>query len=233
MNRTKIPWATHVWNPLTGCSAISSGCDHCYAKAIARRFHRPWGKPVYKFSTCAPVLASRPKKPARVFVCSVSDLFHDQAPVDAQSLVWDVAHTRPDLTFIVLTKRSGNMERKLAGADGFGHGVLPNMWLGVSVEANEARFRVDDLVHTPAAVRVVSVEPMLGPVDLKPWLRHLDWVICGPETGPGCRRFEPQWLLDVKRDCKVAGVPFFDKRDEWKERQYPKGGGRGEECGCG
>lgn len=220
MQTTDIPWATHVWNHLKGCSRASEGCDNCYAKGLAHRFHRPWGHPVYHPETTEAVLKYR-KPGARVFVCSVSDLFHEEAVEVAQSLVWDVAYSCPHITFIVLTKRAANMRAKLSASNGFGHGVLPNIWLGVSVETQHYVSRIADLLASPAAVRFVSVEPMLEPVDLGQYLPNLDGVFCGPETGTGHRPFEMWWHQHLEAACVSRGVPFFSKLGGNVRREYP------------
>jgi len=223
MNRTKIPWATHVWNPVTGCSPASEGCDHCYAKAISRRFGWKWGHPQFHPERLSDPL--KMKKPARIFVCSMSDLFHAETIVAAQSGVWDVARVSPQHTFIILTKRPENMRRILRDSNFFGAGVLPNVWLGVSVE-NQARAdeRIPIFLSMPAAVRWVSFEPLLSPI--KSWPGSIgfglpQWIVAGPETGPHARPCDPAWIQSLADQCQASGVPFFDKRANPIRRELP------------
>lgn len=234
---SKIEWTDATWNPVTGCAPISEGCANCYARRMARRLTGRCGYPAGDgFSVAvhhgarftAPL---RWRKPRRVFVCSMGDLFHDDVSSYEIAAVWDVMERCPQHKFQVLTKRPERMRRELSLEGGaFIPHVTPNVWLGVTAE-NQARAdeRISILLQTPAAVRFVSVEPMLGPVDLRPWLvplsmtadrrRHeqqiggrLDWVICGGETGPGARPMNPSWAMDLSAQCAAAGVPFFFKK---------------------
>jgi protein gp37 len=239
MNNIKktIGWADYSWNPITGCSPASEGCDHCYAEAINKRFGLPWGTPVFKPERIEEPL--KLKRASRIFVCSMSDLFHEDAPIDAQSAVWDVAKCCPQHTFIILTKRAMRMKEILIETGCFGLGELPNIWLGVSAE-NQARAneRIPELLRISAAKRVVSVEPMLGCVDLsrqdrpfyagkpcwpcnEPLISMIDWVIAGPETGAGKRPCKDVWINDLADQCKQANVPFYDKRNQHTRREWP------------
>lgn len=245
-DQTKIQWADATWNPVTGCTPVSEGCAHCYAERMARRFNLSDlrdGESVSVENYFAPRFHPNRldiplhwRKPRRVFVCSMGDLFHEAITHTQQLQVLNLAHECPQHSFMVLTKRPERMRDTICSIADDGP-LLPNLWLGVTVE-NQARAdeRIPILLDTPAAVRFVSVEPMLGPVDLwevRHWCEHcqtthsslscfqqaparskpwLDWLILGGETGPGARPMQPQWALDVWRQCKAAGVPFF-----WKQ----------------
>ena len=221
MNKTTISWCYgpngeqgYTWNPFTGCSPASEGCDNCYAAAIAHRFKKPWGSVTFH-----PERLKQPYKqrtPARVFVCSVSDIYHEDIDPVERSAVLGVIGENPQLTFILLTKRPGNIPR---GAPWF-----KNIWLGVTAE-NQERYndRWLELVtrtNTPdrPLVRFVSVEPMLGPVVLYPCCNQRpDWVIAGPETGPRNRYCDNAWLYQLQSECDC----FHDKRQCWSRRESP------------
>ena len=233
---TKIEWCEETWNPVTGCTAVSAGCEHCYAKRMANRLRGRYGYPQdepFKV-TLHPGRLDKPlhwKKPRHIFVCSMGDLFHRDVPFEFIDRVWTIMLRSPDHTFLVLTKRP---ERMMEFWEELGcyydDGVLPNLWLGVSVENQKtADERIPILLQIPAAVRFVSVEPMLGPVDLidhlpdwdmpgdsPEYTTGLDWVICGGESGPGARPMHPDWARQLRDDCVAAGVPFFFKQwGEW------------------
>lgn len=238
MQRTKIPWATHVWNPITGCSLASEGCEHCYAKSISNRFGWTWGKPVMHWGRLKePELL---KNPSRIFVCSMGDLFHEHVKWDELCAVMAVIEKCKQHTFILLTKRPAAMKDRLEGTP-----VLPNVWFGVTCENQQrADERIPILLQIPAAVRWVSVEPMLGPVRLKLLSRwcfhtesahecnikadHLHWIVVGPETGPGARPCKPEWFQSLADQCHEAGVPYFDKRENFIRRDYPRRGMKAE-----
>ena len=216
-----MPWADFTWNPIAGCSPISEGCQNCYAATFAKRFHRPWGKPFFRPSRLKQPDLTR--RDGRVFVCSTSDLFHEDVPREWHEEIFAEMDRDGEHTFMLLTKRPERM------ALAFGGRRPPhNVWLGVTAE-NQARAdeRIPILLSIPAAIHFVSVEPMLGPVDLACWL-HRDlnrvaWIICGPENGPRKRPCDPQWMADLEHQC--AHVPFFDKRDpthpQFTRRQWP------------
>jgi protein gp37 len=249
---TKIEWTDETWNPVTGCTKVSPGCDHCYAERIVERFK---GKGAFENVTLNEERLDAPlrwRKPRRVFVNSMSDLFHDSVPDEYIAKVFAVMALSPRHTFQVLTKRHARM-RSLLGAHGFWAQVglaaldlreiwlpaagvsldahaLPNVWLGVSVEDQKwADIRVPALLDTPAAVRFLSCEPLLGPVDiLHPYLvpgpdcacerggsvcdPTIDWVIAGGESGPGARPMHPDWARSLRDQCLAAGVPYFFKQ---------------------
>lgn len=210
-NSSKIEWTQSTWNPVTGCTKISPGCDHCYAERMARRL-QAMGQRNYARGFQATThedalnLPLRWKKPQSIFVNSMSDLFHEQTPLEFIRRVFAVMEEASWHRFQVLTKRSIRMA-KLAS-------LLPwpsNVWMGVTVENTDLAFRIDDLRTVPAAVRFLSLEPLLSAMpglDLK----GIDWVIVGGESGPGARPMEPAWALDVLRQCRRSGVPFFFKQ---------------------
>ena len=219
---TKIQWCDETWNPVTGCTPISEGCKNCYAKRMFERKLWDYDFTPGTFHKDRMEIPLNWKKPRKIFVCSMGDLFHDAVKSRRH---WSIFHMieRAGIvnghTFIILTKRPQNMY------DFFN--FLPkhsnSYWLGVTAENQyQADERIPILLKIPAAVRFVSVEPMLEPVDLSPWLDELDWVIAGPETGPGKRPCNSEWIEEIHKTCKDAGVPFFDKRDDYLAREWPK-----------
>jgi protein gp37 len=229
--RTGIEWTEVTWNPTTGCDRISAGCDHCYALALARRL-KAMGQPKYQADgdprTSGPGFGVRVHAsalhvpytwPGRrvVFVNSMSDLFHARVPLDFARQVFAVIADTPQHTYQVLTKRSARL-RKVASRLEW----PPNLWMGVSVEDSHSLYRVDDLREVPAAVRFLSCEPLLGPLDGLD-LTGIGWVIAGGESGPDYRPADPAWVAGIRDRCSAAGVPFFFK--QWGGRT-PKHGGR-------
>lgn len=231
---TKIEWTDRTWNPVTGCTKVSPGCDNCYAEGIARRFAGGKGFPNGFDVTLRPDRLEDPlkwRKPARVFVNSMSDLFHDEVSDAFIAQVWSVMAATPQHTYQVLTKRHARMRSlmrnprfRVAARLVAGTWPLPNVWLGVSVEDQKwADIRIPALLDTPAAVRFLSCEPLLGHVDLKPWmvfaettlsmeLPGLHWVIVGGESGPGARRMQLDWARYLVGQCQRTGVPVFVKQ---------------------
>lgn len=278
-DKTKIEWCDSTWSPVTGCSHVSEGCRNCYAERIDRRQmmrgrkdgFREWTAPNAEYNVrLHPERLEWPlrwKKPRRVFVCSMADLFHEQVPDEYIAAVFGVMAACPQHTFQILTKREERMSDWILAEDehdfiqsffnlcptseeyGCGSAFeadvwpLPNVWLGISAE-DQKTFdkRVPLLLQTPAAVRFVSLEPMLGPVDLQnvktphytrkldaltgyydnsPYDEgieaHLDHVIVGGESGPGARPIHPDWVRSIRDQCVGAGVPFFFK--QWGQYQ--------------
>ncbi|WP_280412567.1 phage Gp37/Gp68 family protein [Nocardia asiatica] len=245
MGNTSIEWTDKTWNPVTGCDKVSPGCDHCYAEGIANRFA---GTPQFPNGFGVTLRAERLgdplkwRKPARVFVNSMSDLFHDDVPDKFIAKVFGVMAHADQHTFQVLTKRPGRM-RSLLRSDAFRELVfksvdielpdvmgddwpLHNVWLGVSAEDQKwANIRIPALLDTPAAIRFVSAEPLLGPIDLGMWLEDdpekfdvppLDWVIVGGESGRKARPMHPDWARNLRNQCEKAGVAFhFKQHGEW------------------
>jgi len=220
MTKTKIEWATDVWNPTVGCTKVSAGCKNCYAERMFERFHPgqkfsimhifygKWGDPLHW------------KKPRRVFVDSMSDLFHKAIPTDFIIKVWLTMEKASQHTFMILTKRPKRLYEFISNTS-WGQHPLSNVWLGVTAEDQAtADERIPLLFQTPAAVRFVSVEPMLGPVDLT-WINYKDktfnldlanWVIVGCESGPAARPMQMDWVRNLRDQCVAAGVPFFLKQ---------------------
>jgi protein gp37 len=229
---TAIEWTDVTWNPTTGCRKVSPGCDHCYAAVLAKRL-KAMRNPRYQ--TDGPDgegfgLALHPdkideplgwRKPRRVFVNSMSDLFHPAVPAPFLRRVFDVMRVCEQHRFQILTKRPARMARVVPVL--LGEEEPPaNVWLGASVESHEYRHRIDDVRSTPAAVRFLSLEPLLGPLpDLH--LAEIDWVIVGGESGPGHRPVDVEWIRDIRDQCLASGVAFFFK--QWGGRT-PKAGGR-------
>ncbi|WP_301119635.1 DUF5131 family protein [Mycolicibacterium fortuitum] len=266
-DNTGIEWTDATWNPVTGCTKVSAGCDHCYAETIAHRFTGSKAYPNGFQVTLRPERLDQPlcwKRPRRIFVNSMADLFHDDVPDTYIAWVFAVMALAPQHTFQVLTKRHARM-RSLLNREVFYAGVysemdsllrdtgasvpldvretaerwcwpgtrapgtlpqpLPNVWLGVSTENQQwADIRIPALLDTPAAVRFISAEPLLGPIDLS-CLRcpcgdcgdpnygpSLDWVIVGGESGPGARPMHPDWARGLRDQCTAAGVPFLFKQ---------------------
>lgn len=250
-DRTRIEWTSATWNPTTGCDRVSAGCDHCYALTLAKRL-KAAGNPRYQVDgdprrsgpgfglTLHWDKIDQPlkwRRPRLVFVDSMSDLFHGDVPVEFIAEVFATMARASQHRFQILTKRPGRMASVLRRIR---PDPLPNVWLGTSVEAQDwARIRIPKLLETPAAVRFLSCEPLLGPLDIAAWLqlsdglsgravspdgiRRIDWVIVGGESGPGHRPMDPEWARSVRDQCNVAVVPFFFK--QWGGRT-PKAGGR-------
>lgn len=216
---TTIEWTDRTWNPTTGCDKVSPGCKHCYAEAVTKRFRSTF-RNGFKFTLHQERL-DLPKtwrQPSMVFVNSMSDLFHEQLPLDFLTHVFDVMRDCPQHTFQLLTKRHGRLA-EIAEA-----GILTwpdNVWVGVSVENQRYVERVDYLRRVPAAVRFLSCEPLLGPLELD--LTGIDWVITGGESGPKRRPVKAEWVRSIRDQCLAAGVPFFHK--QWGGRT-PSSNGR-------
>ena len=243
MGKTKISWATHSWNPITGCTKVSSGCAHCYAETMANRFKNLYPDGFGKV-TLHPERLEQPlhwRKPARIFVPSMGDLFHDDVSTYFISAVWEIMERAHWHTFLVLTKRPERMYRWVDSHKSSGAPMLPNVWLGVSVENQQAADeRIPLLLQVPAALHWVSYEPALGPVDLSRWLRRWDcaceWSVPASALGanpsgilvcPGCgasgglqlsRNPSLGWLVCGGESGKGARPPhpqwFRDVRDQ-------------------
>jgi len=230
MTKSLIEWTDETWNPITGCTKVSTGCKHCYAERLWQRLsakNMPYEGRPFTDVQCHPERLSQPlhwKKPRRVFVNSMSDLFHESVRDDFIISVLMVIETAKQHTFQVLTKRPERMRDFFCGESGAGLNVPPikNLWLGVSVENQEtADERIPLLLQTPAAVRFVSAEPLLSPINMV-WVSHglldkryyniLDWVIVGGESGPSARPMNPDWARSIRDQCQAAGVPFFMKQ---------------------
>jgi protein gp37 len=209
--QSTIEWTNVTWNPVTGCTKISEGCRHCYADRMARRL-KAMGNPRYAHGfdlTLHDDLIDYPKRlrqPRMIFVNSMSDLFHADVPEDFIRRVFQTMTDCPQHTFQVLTKRSQRL-RDLALELTW----PANVWMGVSVEDARVAFRVDDLRLVPAAVRFLSCEPLLGPLD-EVDLTGIGWVIAGGESGPGARPVDSDWVRRLLARCRQQGIPFFFKQ---------------------
>lgn len=260
MGKTSIEWTDASWNPIVGCTEVSPGCANCYAARLAStRLKRvpeyiglaeiTNGKPRWKGETgFCPERLEEPlhwRKPRRIFVCDMGDLFHEAVHGDWIDQIIHIMDQCPQHTFQILTKRAQRMHDFLCH---FPMAEKPYIWLGVSVENQHfADERIPLLLQTPAAVRFISAEPLLGPLDLDseklgglhalgcgekshahvlPMCTGLDWVICGGESGPNARPMHPDWARSLRDQCQAAGVPFFFKQwGDWsfeQERFYRK-----------
>lgn len=233
---SRIEWTEMTWNPVTGCTKVSQGCKNCYAERMAGRL-KAMGSARYRNGfglTLHRDLITLPKSWKRgrmVFVNSMSDLFHEDIPDEFIKSVFKTMSACPQHTFQILTKRSERL-RSLAAE-------LPwseNIWMGVSVEDERVLQRIKDLQSTPAKIKFLSCEPLIGPLE-RLVLRGIHWVIVGGESGPRARRMDPLWAASVLRQCKAAGVAFFMKQMGGKQdkggdikriplglriRQYPR-----------
>jgi len=223
---TDIEWTDATWNPVTGCSKITRGCDHCYAERFSERFR---GVPGHPFEvgfdlTLRPDRLAQPlawRRPRRVFVNSMSDLFHKQVSRSFIDAVFDTMERANWHTFQVLTKRSSLLVRYLR--DRYGDGAAPyHIWLGVSVEDAKNTVRLHHLRTAAASVKFASFEPLLGPVG-KVDLRGIDWAIVGGESGPRARLMQESWVIEIRNQCRASGTAFFFK--QWGGVR-PKSGGR-------
>lgn len=210
-SNSTIEWTEVTWNPVTGCTKISAGCKHCYAERYAKRL-KAMGLARYdrEFSVALHEdLVSTPKRWARprmVFVNSMSDLFHEKVPVSFIRRIFETMESCSQHIFQILTKRS---ERLRSLADELSWSK--NIWVGVTVEDNSRLFRIRDLSHVPAAIRFVSFEPLLGPMERIP-LENIDWVIVGGESGPKARPMRKEWVDGIFIQSREAGIPFFFKQ---------------------
>ena len=221
-DKSSIEWTDATWNPVTGCTQISPGCDHCYALTFAERFR---GVPNHPYEQGFDLklwpqrleLPLQWKKPRRIFVNSMSDLFHKDIPEDYIRQVFDVMARADWHVFQVLTKRSSRMARLGPSLPWPAH-----IWAGVSIESNQMVSRANHLRKVPASVRFISAEPLLGPLD-RLNLKDIHWLITGGESGHKNRPCDPQWVRGLRDHCQDAGVAFFLK--QWGGRT-PKANGR-------
>lgn len=221
---TKIEWAGETWNPTTGCDRISPGCDHCYALTMAKRLKGMgqekyqndgdprtsgpgFGLTVHRSALAIPL---RRKAPQTWFVNSMSDLFHARVPVSFIADVWGIMAQTPQHTYQILTKRSLRMSSILLGLD-VCFEPLPNVWLGTSIESDKYTPRADNLRETPATVRFLSLEPLLGPLPSLN-LEGIDWAIIGGESGGGARPMDLGWVRDLIAQCRESGTAIFVKQ---------------------
>ena len=206
-----IEWTETTWNPVTGCDKVSPGCKHCYAERMAMRL-QAMGQYRYRDGfklTLQEDLVDLPlswKKPRKVFVNSMSDLYHNDIPLDFIQKVFNTMNQAARHTFQVLTKRSDRLRKiskDLIWTD--------NIWMCVSVENEDYAHRIDDLLATDARIKFLSLEPLLGSLRMVS-LKGVDWVIVGGESGPGARPMEETWVLEIRDQCEDLGIPFFFKQ---------------------
>src|SRR5438128_6379851 len=208
---TAIEWTDMTWNPVTGCTKLSPGCKHCYAERMAHRL-QAIGMARYRAGFGLTLhedvleLPTTWKGPRRVFVNSMSDLFHQDVPLDFIRRVFVTMRRCPQHQFQVLTKRAERLVEVCADLE-----WSENIWMGVSVENAEYAYRAELLRRVPAQIRFLSVEPLLGPIPDLP-LDGIHWVIVGGESGPGARPMDPEWVEEIYHQCRAAGVPFFFKQ---------------------
>jgi len=216
MATSSIEWTEVTWNPVTGCNKISAGCKFCYAERMAKRL-KAMGVAQYKDGfklTLAPKMLKKPytwKKRKVVFVNSMSDLFHPDVPLDYIKDVFKVMNDTHHI-YQVLTKRSKRLKEVACELK-----WTKNIWMGVSVEEEKVSFRIKDLSDTPAHVKFLSVEPLIGAVE-NLYLKNIDWVIVGGESGPGARPVKKEWIDFVRKECKKAKTPFFFK--QWGKKEF-------------
>ncbi len=221
-----IEWTDATWNPVTGCTQITRGCDNCYALRFAERFR---GVPGHPFEngfdlTLRPARLEQPlswRRPRMIFVNSMSDLFHKGVPRSFVDQVFDTMEAADWHTFQVLTKRSSLMRDYLKSRYE-GRFAPEHIWLGTSVEDGKAKSRIQHIRQAPASVRFLSIEPLIAPVGRLD-LSGIHWVIVGGESGPGARPMDPEWVRDIQQQCEVQDVAFFFK--QWGGIR-PKTGGR-------
>lgn len=216
-DKSAIEWTDATWNPVTGCKKVSSGCAHCYAETFAERWRGIKGHPYeqgfdLKLWPKRLILPLTWKEPRTIFVNSMSDLFQAGVPDQFITNVFDVMCQADRHVFQVLTKRSERMTEWTKA--NYGKRVWPlNVWLGVSVENQDYVWRIKYLQQTPACIKFLSFEPLLGPISLdKSLLDGIKWVIVGGESGPGARMMKAEWVYDIRRQCQKYKVPFFFKQ---------------------
>lgn len=222
MAQTSIEWTDATWNPVAGCTILTAGCTNCYAMRMAARLE---AMGVEKYAGLTRKSGGRAKwtgrihldrksleipytwkKPRRVFVNSMSDLFHESVPAAFIHDVWQVMADTPQHTYQILTKRPDRMAEIVPALR-----KLPNVWLGTSVEDGRVLHRIDELRQVPAVVRFISFEPLIGSVAGAD-LRDIHWAIVGGESGPKSRPMEPAWVEEIQRMCRAAGTAFFFKQ---------------------
>jgi protein gp37 len=221
---SEIEWTDATWNPISGCVMISPGCTNCYAMRMAARLQamrhptyagttrKSGGRPVWtgKIHLIEKALAipSSWRKPRKIFVNSMSDLFQDGVPLQFIDRVWDAMEEANWHTYQILTKRPENMLKML---EALGRAILPNVWLGTSVESGIYKQRIAQLQKVPAHVRFISFEPLIDSIG-KVSLSGIHWAIVGGESGPRARTMKPIWVEEIRRQCKKQNVKFFFKQ---------------------
>lgn len=227
MAKTTIEWTDATWNPVAGCSIMSAGCTNCYAMRLAARLeamgvkkyegltrksgNRPKWTGLIRLDETALFMPLKLKKPRRIFVNSMSDLFHPSVPIHFIIKVWRVMENTPQHTYQILTKRPDLMADILTTYILPEFQILPNVWLGTSVENRDVISRLDDLRRVPAAMRFVSFEPLIGSVS-GAYLDGIQWAIVGGESGPYARSLDSQWVDEIFAMCAASKTAFFFKQ---------------------
>lgn len=211
MSESKIEWTDKTWNPITGCSKKSTGCLNCYAEVMSRRL-KAMGQAKYSNGFKVTLHEQCLDEPLtwrgahNIFVCSMSDIFHEEVPFDFVDKMFDIIKRTPQHRYQILTKRAERMAEYFATRS-----IPENVWLGVTVEAQSSRFRIDRLRNLSASVKFLSCEPLvedLGEIDLT----GIDWVIVGGESGPKARPMQESWALNIRRQVEEQGARFFFKQ---------------------
>lgn len=209
--KSLIEWTESTWNPITGCDRVSPGCEHCYAERMAKRlkamgvkkYRRGFKVTIHKDVLCDPL---KWKKSQLIFVNSMSDLFHKDVPFEFVQQIFEVMRQCPHHIFQILTKRSKQLKRKAKLID-----WPDNVWMGVTVESRQYRFRIDDLRTTKAKTKFISFEPLIRPIgDVD--LSGIDWAIVGGESGPGARPMKQEWVEELLEESQNQKVKFFFKQ---------------------
>ena len=225
-NKSGIEWTDATWNPITGCIKVSPGCKNCYAESMSKRLHS-MGVKRYTNAfkpTLHPEALKEPakwKKPRKIFVCSMSDLFQDDVPDEFIEKIMGIIGYESQHEYQILTKRPGRM-RQFFAKRSYSTDEFENMLIGTSVENQIYIERVDNLLRIEAARKFLSIEPLLGPVTLGDRVYALDWVIVGGESGPNARPMNPDWVRNLRDECTEIGLPFFFK--QWGGRNKKKAG---------
>lgn len=232
MALSRIEWTDATWNPVAGCTIQSAGCTNCYAMRMAARLEAMgvakyngltrksgrrtvWSGQI-RVDRSALEIPKHWRSPRRVFVNSMSDLFHEKVPFTFVERVWQVMRNTPWHTYQILTKRPDRMAEFTNSC-----GSLPNVWLGTSVERQDVVHRIDELKSVHAAIRFISFEPLIGPVG-RVNLRGIHWAIVGGESGPNARPIAPEWVEEIKEACELFGTKFFFK--QWGGKNKKKNG---------
>ena len=223
-NSTGISWAQATWNPVTGCDKVSEGCDNCYAEALTKKYPKNW--PDGFAVVLHPDRLNQPakvKQGKRIFVNSMSDLFHPKVTDEFLTRIWQTMLDHPRHTYLTLTKRPQPMARRILQ---LGLPVPDHIWLGTSIESQQyAEHRAEALLRTPGKVRWVSAEPLIGPLDLSEWLGPdlINWVVVGAESGKRRRQMKAEWATGLRDQCQAVEVPFFYKQGSaYRSGQYDK-----------
>ncbi len=211
MNKTNIEWTDLTWNPITGCSKVSEGCKNCYAEKMANRLYKmnnPRYKNVFKVTLHDDLLnvPIKKKKPNNIFVCSMSDLFHEEVPFDYIKKVFDIMKLANWHVFQVLTKRPNRLLEFSKN-----YKIPDNVWIGTSIENITVKERIDYLKNVQAKTKFLSCEPLLDDISSLDF-NGIDWIVVGGESGPNSRPIKKEWVIKIKDICEINNIPFFFKQ---------------------